>query len=193
MTKLLDSKFAVVTGGGSGIGRAVCQRFAQNGARVIVVDIDGRKAKETCATLQKERPDAHAAFTCDVSKRAQVEKLKEYSRERWIRAPNVTKALTELALADEVSQSIINISSIVGKSAELARKRIRVNTVLPGFVNTPLTADLPREERQKLCDAIPMGRLATPAEIADAVLFFASDMSQYVTGATLEVTGGFDM
>ncbi|VDN41582.1 unnamed protein product, partial [Gongylonema pulchrum] len=131
------------------------------------------------------RPDAHAAFTCDVSKRAQVEKLKEYSRERWIRAPNVivncagitrdsillnmteeqfdevigvnlkgvylvTKALTELALADEVSQSIINISSIVGKSGHSGQANYAATKVFFLFIYPPTEQNLLRLREKHL-------------------------------------------
>uniref|UniRef100_A0A1I7T5M3 Estradiol 17-beta-dehydrogenase 8-like n=1 Tax=Caenorhabditis tropicalis TaxID=1561998 RepID=A0A1I7T5M3_9PELO len=112
--------------------------------------------------------------------------------------------------------SIINVSSIVGKmgnfgqtnyaatkagvigftksaAKELAKKNIRVNAVLPGFIKTPMTEAMPQNVLSSICEGIPMGRMGESEEIANSVLFLASDLSSYVTGATLEVTGGFSM
>jgi 2-hydroxycyclohexanecarboxyl-CoA dehydrogenase len=76
---------------------------------------------------------------------------------------------------------------------EMARHRINVNCVCPGPTDTPLFASLPEKVRDGLIRAIPFRRLATPAEIADAVLFFASDYSNYITGQVLSVSGGLTM
>ncbi|WP_241665670.1 SDR family NAD(P)-dependent oxidoreductase [Prescottella subtropica] len=84
-----------------------------------------------------------------------------------------------------------------GKNAalELAAHRIRVNTVLPGLVDTPLVAGV--TGRQPLLDGfldrIPMGRPATPAEIAAPCLYLASDDAGYITGASLTVDGGWEL
>jgi 3alpha(or 20beta)-hydroxysteroid dehydrogenase len=108
--------------------------------------------------------------------------------------------------------SIINISSILGfvgdseyfaynasqgalltmtRSAalKLAKENIRVNTVCPGMVATPMNEA--EVELQEYIDATPMGRMAQPEEVSNAVLFLASDESSYVTGSDLVVDGGF--
>jgi 2-hydroxycyclohexanecarboxyl-CoA dehydrogenase len=76
---------------------------------------------------------------------------------------------------------------------ELARHQITVNCVCPGPTDTPLFQSLPDSMRSALIRAIPFRRVAQPAEIADAVLFFASDMARYITGQVLSVSGGLTM
>lgn len=76
---------------------------------------------------------------------------------------------------------------------EMARYRIRVNCVAPGPTDTPLFHANPERLKEALIKAIPMRRLADPSEIADAILFFASDRSSYCTGQVLSVSGGLTM
>jgi 3-oxoacyl-[acyl-carrier protein] reductase len=109
--------------------------------------------------------------------------------------------------------SIVNISSISGKvgnfgqtnysaakaglvgltkasAKELAKAGVRVNAVQPGLIRTAMTEAMPREAWDAKMTEIPMARAGEPAEVARAVLFLASDMASYITGAVLEVTGG---
>jgi 3-oxoacyl-[acyl-carrier protein] reductase len=111
------------------------------------------------------------------------------------------------------SGSIINISSLSGKSGnpgqtnysaakagivgltkaaakELAHHNVRVNAVQPGLIRTAMTAAMPPEAFTKREAAIPMKRAGEPAEVAGPVVFLASDLSSYVTGAVIEVGGG---
>jgi 2-hydroxycyclohexanecarboxyl-CoA dehydrogenase len=76
---------------------------------------------------------------------------------------------------------------------EMAPRRINVNCVCPGPTNTPLLDSVPEKLRASLEKAIPFRRLAEPEEIADAVLFFASDQARYITGQVLSVNGGLTM
>jgi len=76
---------------------------------------------------------------------------------------------------------------------EVARCNINVNCVCPGPTDTPLFASLPEKMREALVRAIPFRRLAEPAEVADAIVFFASDGSEFVTGQVLSVSGGLTM
>ncbi len=76
---------------------------------------------------------------------------------------------------------------------EMARHRIHVNCVSPGPTDTPLFATLPEKMRQALTRAIPFGRLAQPEEVAEAILFFASRRSDFITGQVLSVSGGLTM
>lgn len=125
---------------------------------------------------------------------------------------NITKACQRPMLKQR-SGSIINISSVVGvkgnagqanyaaskagiigftKSValELGSRNIRCNAIAPGFIETEMTAVLPEETVKQWREAIPLKRGGTPEDVANAVLFLASDMSTYVTGQVLNVDGG---
>jgi NAD(P)-dependent dehydrogenase (short-subunit alcohol dehydrogenase family) len=78
-------------------------------------------------------------------------------------------------------------------AAEVASRGITVNCVAPGFIETAMTAVLTGEQNQRIAGNIPAGRLGTPAEIAAAVVYLASEEAAYVTGATLHVNGGLAM
>jgi 3-oxoacyl-[acyl-carrier protein] reductase len=111
---------------------------------------------------------------------------------------------------------IINIGSVVGNTGnpgqanysaakagmlgltkslarEVGSRGITVNTVAPGFIDTDMTRELPEEQRKALQDNIPLGRLGQAEEIAQAVVFLASDGAAYITGETLHVNGGMFM
>ncbi|MHA6622256.1 SDR family NAD(P)-dependent oxidoreductase [Pseudonocardia sp. DLS-67] len=128
----------------------------------------------------------------------------------------LTHAFLEPILAAERPVKIVNIASDAGRvgslgetvyagtkggliafskslAREMARHRINVNCVCPGPTDTPLFASLPEKVREGLVRAIPFRRLAAPEEVADAVLFFASDHANYVTGQVLSVSGGLTM
>jgi 2-hydroxycyclohexanecarboxyl-CoA dehydrogenase len=128
----------------------------------------------------------------------------------------LTHAFLEPILAQERTAKIVNIASDAGRvgslgetvyagtkggliaftkslARELARHQINVNCVCPGPTDTPLFASLPDKVRDGLIRAIPFRRLATPDQIADAVLFFASEFSDYITGQVLSVSGGLTM
>ena len=83
---------------------------------------------------------------------------------------------------------LIGFTKSVAK--EYAGRGVLVNCVAPGFIDTDMTAALPESTRTALLEAIPLGRLGAPADVAAAVLFLASDLAAYVTGQTLIVDGG---
>ena len=86
---------------------------------------------------------------------------------------------------------VIALTKSVAK--ELASRNVRVNAVAPGFIQTRMTDGLPEDVRAKMLEAIPMGRLGTPEDVANVVLFLASDVSSYMTGQVLSVSGGMVM
>lgn len=253
----LCSALALVTGAGSGIGRAVCVRLAREGAAVAACDLDKAAARETLGLLgglgnvEGVSRGAHAAFQADVSEAVAVRHLLEQVQACFSRPPSivvscagvtrdgfllhmseddwdkviavnlkgiflVTQAAAQALVSNGCHGSIINISSIVGKvgnlgqsnyaaskagvigltqtvARELGRHGIRCNSVLPGYISTPMTQKVPQKVLDKVTGIIPMGRLGDPKDVADVVAFLASDDSGYITGASVEVTGGLFM
>uniref|UniRef100_A0A3P9KDN6 (3R)-3-hydroxyacyl-CoA dehydrogenase n=1 Tax=Oryzias latipes TaxID=8090 RepID=A0A3P9KDN6_ORYLA len=249
----LISRLTLVTGGGSGIGRAVCQRLASEGASVVVADINQESADETFSSLPDNlRGQVHMATVVDVSLKDSVKKLVTNIQTRYFQPPSVcvntagitqdefllnmeeeqfdrviqvnlkgsflvTQAVAQALVACGASKgSIITVGSIVGKvgnlgqanyaaskagvegltrtaAKELSRFGIRCNCVLPGFITTPMTDKVPEKVISKITTLVPLGRMGEPAEVADACAFLASDDSRYITGTSIEVTGGLFM
>ncbi|TAK72833.1 MAG: SDR family oxidoreductase, partial [Gammaproteobacteria bacterium] len=73
---------------------------------------------------------------------------------------------------------------------EVARKGITVNTISPGYINTPMVMSVPQAIREKIIAQIPVGRLGQPEEIARAVVFLAEEASSFITGSNLTINGG---
>lgn len=83
---------------------------------------------------------------------------------------------------------VIGFTKSIAK--EVASRNINVNAVAPGFIATHMTEVLPEDVKKKMLEAIPMGRFGTPEDVADVVLFLASDLSRYVTGVVVNISGG---
>ncbi|CAK1548142.1 unnamed protein product [Leptosia nina] len=247
-------RLALVTGAGSGIGRAACQVLSREGATVIAADRNYDAALETIKThtaLASGSNDVgeHCAIELDVADSKSVQNLvqtlsKQYrvppriivnsagiTRDNWMlklseedyeSVLNVNLKGTFLimqtfakAMAEaKVSGSIVNISSIVGKygnigqtnysaskagvvamtqtaAKELGKFNIRVNVVLPGFIDTPMVKTVPDKVKESLLKMVPLGRLGTPNEVAELIMFLASDKSSFINGASIDVTGGY--
>jgi 3-oxoacyl-[acyl-carrier protein] reductase len=75
----------------------------------------------------------------------------------------------------------------------LAPYGINVNAVAPGFIDTEMTRDWPKEVKETFVKQIPLGRLGTAQEVAEIILFLVSDEANYITGATIDINGGFLM
>jgi 3-oxoacyl-[acyl-carrier protein] reductase len=128
---------------------------------------------------------------------------------------NFTKAVTKI-MAKQRSGSIINISSVVGlfgnagqanysaskagligltksTAKEFAIRNVRANAIAPGFIKTAMTDKLSKEVIDKYLENIPLKTLGTPEDVANAVLFLASDLSSYITGEVIRVDGGLAM
>lgn len=126
-----------------------------------------------------------------------------------------TKAVSKLMMKQRQG-AVINLSSVVGETGnagqanyaaakagiigftkavakELASRNIRVNAVAPGYVETDMTAGLPDSAKEDMLRSIPLGRPATADDVAQAVLFLASDQAKYITGHVLNVDGGMVM
>jgi 3-oxoacyl-[acyl-carrier protein] reductase len=128
---------------------------------------------------------------------------------------NFTKAVSKV-MVKQRSGKIVNIASIIGimgnagqanyaaskagligltksTAKELASRGINVNAVAPGFIKTPMTDKLTEEQKQAMLKLIPLGYLGEPKEVANLVLFLASDNSSYITGEVIKVDGGMVM
>ena len=128
---------------------------------------------------------------------------------------NTTKAVSGIMIKQRHGK-IINISSVVGLAGnagqcnyaaskagvigfsksiarELATRNVNVNVVAPGYINTDMTKDLPEKVKESIIQSIPMKKIGEPKEVANLVLFLASDMSNYITGQVISVDGGMVM
>ena len=109
---------------------------------------------------------------------------------------NVTSVVGEMGNAGQAAYAAAKAGQIGLTKAvarELASRNIRVNAVAPGFIDTDMTAALPEAARSKLSEQIPLSRLGTAEDVANAVAFLASDQASYVTGEVLRVNGGMYM
>lgn len=246
--KVLDKKVALITGAGSGIGRAIACLYALEGAKVVVSDIDEKGGNETVRLILKEGGEAFFVLA-DTSKAHDHQKLVdetirrygalhiavnnagiggplapvgEYPLEGWdkVIAINLTGVFLGMhfqipKLMEFGGGSIVNISSILGmvasqnspayvaakhgvvgltKSAavEYALKKIRVNSIGPGYIDTPLlTNTLDQDTIDAVANLHPMGRLGKASEVAELALFLSSDKASFITGAYYNVDGGY--
>lgn len=235
---MLKDRIAVVTGASNGIGRAICEIFLKNSAKVIGIDLlDGELKNDNLMFIK-----ANVASTADCERVFQ-EIIKEYDHiDILVNCAGITRdAMTRKMTEEQFDQvvavnlkgvwnltrligpemqarqtgSIINISSVVGvfgnigqanyaatkagvigltktwaKEFALKSGNVRVNAVAPGYTMTNMMKTVPENLLEKFKGMTMLGRLAEPMEIANAVLFLASDMSSYVTGEVLNVNGG---
>jgi len=246
MAGRLEGKVAVVTGGCSGIGLATVRRFAEEGAKVVVGDLDDAAGE----ALAEEIGGAYVH--CDVAAKDDVDRLFATAKEKfgrldvafnnagisppeddsildtdldaWRRVQEVNLTSVYLCckaalpyMLEQKSGSIINTASFVAVmgaatsqisysaskggvlsmtrelGVQFAREGIRVNALCPGPVNTPLLKELFAKDEERAARRlvhVPMGRFGEPEEMANAVLFLASDESSFMTASTFLVDGG---
>ena len=256
MVGLVAGRVALVTGGGRGIGRAICLALARHGADVVVADLDGASAAAVAEEVRGLGARA-VSLTADVTRAAdrqamldaagqlgpldilvnnagivQIADWFEMSEADWDRMLEVNaKSVFFMcqaalpAMLDRRAGTIVNIASIAGKVATAqfavhynaskaaviamtktlafigAPHGVRVNSVCPGNVDTPMWERIDREltgrQGQPLGAAwqagiagIPMGRGGEPDDVAKVVVFLASDLAGYMTGQAINVSGG---
>jgi NAD(P)-dependent dehydrogenase (short-subunit alcohol dehydrogenase family) len=246
MAGRLDGKVAVVTGGCSGIGLATVRRFLEEGAQVVVGDVDDAKgaqlAEEAGLTYvhvdvtDKDQVDALFATAKDTYGSVDIafnnagisppedDSILDTDLDAWRRVQDVNLTSVYLCckaalpyMLEQGKGSIINTASFVAvmgaatsqisysaskggvlsMSRELgvqfARQGVRVNALCPGPVNTPLLQELFAKDEERAARRlvhVPMGRFGEPEEMANAVLFLASDESSFITASTFLVDGG---
>ena len=250
----LDGKTVVVTGGGGGIGAPTSLRFAQEGARVVVMDVNGFAAKETAETIKNSGLQAFAS-TLDLTNAedtaAEIARIENVFGEIDIlvngvgwdvftpflkSGPDFWTKIIDINLRSVLnithpvlssmtvrrSGKIVSLASdaarggssgesvyaackagIIAFSKTLAREHARhgicVNVVCPGVTETAMLEAFMEEsgDKEKLrhafTRAVPMGRLGQPEDLPGAILFFASEDANFITGQVLSVSGGLTM
>lgn len=250
MAGRIEGRTAVVTGGCSGIGLATVRRFVEEGARVVIGDIDDASGEALVAELggsdvatyvhvdvtSKEEVDALFRTAMDTYGSVDIafnnagisppedDSILDTDLDAWRRVQEVNLTSVYLCckaalpyMLEQKRGSIINTASFVAvmgaatsqisysaskggvlsMSRELgvqfAREGVRVNALCPGPVNTPLLKELFASDAERAARRlvhVPMGRFGEPEEMANAVLFLASDESSFMTANTFLVDGG---
>lgn len=245
----LENNIAVVTGGGQGIGRAICLALAEEGANIVVADIQADSANETVAMVREFGREAIFVKT-DVSDELSVKKLYEtvltefgtldvlvnnagicrmipildIAVEEWDKILAVNLRGTFLMsreafriMKDKRRGKIVSLASAAAKIGGLAAGahysaskagvicftkslalqaapfHVNVNAVCPGPTSTEMTDAWGDETNEAFAAHIPWKEYARPEDIAEAVVFLASDKSRYITGEILDVNGGLVM
>ncbi len=247
MGQRLQDKIAIITGAASGIGEATAIRFVNEGAKVLIVDINA----EGLANVAKQIDNNEAVqiVTADVQDESAVESCVQTAVDRWERVDIVVNNAgigSNIALSDFTREefdrifgvnlrgpllfckyaiptmgnggSIVNVASISSTSGipgqalyapskggilqmtrqlaiEYAQENIRVNAVAPGTIETPMLQGGDPERMKDVLEWLmkmhPIGRFGKPEEVANAILFLASDEASFITGANLAVDGGY--
>ncbi|WKE67390.1 3-oxoacyl-ACP reductase FabG [Gallaecimonas kandeliae] len=240
----LTGKIALVTGASRGIGRAIAERLAAQGATVFGTATSDKGADAISAFLGEGRglclnvtdADSIDAALAAIKERAgeldilvnnagitRDNLLMRMKDEEWDDVIDTNlKSLYRLSKAvlrpmmKKRAGRIISVGSVVGTmgnqgqvnyaaakagllgftkslAREVASRNITVNAVAPGFIDTDMTRELTEEQKSGIFGQVPLARLGSPAEIASAVAFLASEEAGYITGETLHVNGGMVM
>ena len=247
-----SGKIAIVTGGGSGIGRATVLKLSGLGAQIALVDINDEAANKVADEVKEAGGEALVVKT-DIADYEQVQEMAERVNDHFgkidvlvnnaawdkiqpfmdttpdlwyrlidinLKGPiHVTRAVLEYMTKQETGGAIVNVVSDAAKvgstgetvysaakggvysftkslAREMARYKVRVNCTCPGPTDTPLLDDVKKTMPnvvQSIERSIPMRKIATPGQQANAIVWLASDESDYITGQALSVNGGLNM
>ncbi len=181
---------------------------------------DRQKVTETFKEIQKENQIDILVNNAGITKDNILMMMKEEEIDEVIDTNLksvffITKQVVRKMLKQR-SGRIINITSIIGLmgnpgqsnyaaskagiigftkslAKEIGSRNITVNAIAPGFIETDMTKDLPEENKKAMLESIPLKRTGTPEDVANAVLFLASDLASYITGTVINVSGGMYM
>lgn len=249
--KRLDGKVALVTGGARGIGRAICEAYAAEGAKVVVADVLVDEAQSTAdaiggmavsmdltdlASIRSGVSAVRDAFggidvlvnNAGIFNMASIDKItfEDYRRQYDVNVGGTLFAMQAVVplMKERGAGAIINFSSQAGRrgeanvtlycstkaavisitqsmAKELAPDNIRVNAVAPGVIATDMWDVVDAQfaeyenkalgqKKKEVGEAVPLGRMGDPKDVADPCVFLASDEARYITGQTLNVDGG---
>jgi NAD(P)-dependent dehydrogenase (short-subunit alcohol dehydrogenase family) len=244
----LKKKVALITGAGRGMGEAIAVRLAQEGAQIVLDDLELRPTEKLAADLGKRYGVRTLAIAGDMAKLEDIRRtvalaiktfrridilvnnagilyptrVMDISPEQWLRVMDVNVNglfwLTQEVLNTMIKRKygrIVNMSSSAGRSVstlggvhytaskaavlgitravakEVAQHGITCNAVCPGLIDTEMVRKTVSAERILNYErSFPISRLGTPKEVADLVLFLASDEAAYITGASIDINGG---
>jgi 3-oxoacyl-[acyl-carrier protein] reductase len=121
---------------------------------------------------------------------------KNMIKQRYGKIVNIASVVGEMGNASQANYSaskagVIGLTKSIAR--ELASRNINVNAVAPGYIDTAMTRAIPEKYREKLIEQIPLSRLGSPEDVANAVLFLASESANYITGNIIKVNGGLYM
>ncbi|KAG1682781.1 3-oxoacyl-[acyl-carrier-protein] synthase 2 [Nymphon striatum] len=213
----LDGQVTLVTGASRGIGRAIAESLGKAGATVIGT-ATSESGAQAISDYFSEANIAGKGMMLNVTDTESIETEDEWGD---IMNTNLTSVfrLSKVCLRGMMKARkgrIISISSVVGSTGnagqanyaaakagvvgfskslaqEIGSRGVTVNVIAPGFIDTDMTRELADEQREALMSNIPLNKLGQPEDIANAVLFLASDMADYISGETLHVNGGMYM
>jgi len=204
--KLLQDKVCLVTGASRGIGRAIAQCMAEQGAAVAFTYLSSpEKAKDLENELaangvkvkgyQSDASDFSAAEKLISDVLADFGRIDVVVNNAGITRDNLLMRMSEDSFNEVIKtnlNSVFNITKAVQRPMLKERKGsiINMTSVVGGFIETEMTDVLNQDVVNQWREAIPMKRGGTPKDVADLVVFLASDMSGYITGQVIHVNGG---
>lgn len=159
----------------------------------VLVNNSGIRKDQLTATMSENEWDAVLNTNLKGSFFMSQQAVLRMMKNRYGRIINISSIGGVLGLAGQANYAAskagqIALSKVLAK--EVAKRKITVNNVAPGFIETELIADLSDEQVKEYKAQVPMKRFGTTAEVANAVMFLASEQASYITGTTIEVTGG---